>query len=61
MTTMVRRFSEDEQGQDLTEYSLLLCFVVITIFGLVNGFHASIAGIVNANDSNLTAASAVVH
>jgi Flp pilus assembly pilin Flp len=50
----------DEQGQDLAEYALLICFVVVAIVGIASGFHDSIAGVVNANQSHLAAASAVV-
>ena len=53
MTTTLRRFVNEEQGQDLAEYALLVCFVVITIFGLASGFHNSIAGVANVNGSNL--------
>jgi Flp pilus assembly pilin Flp len=55
------RFLQDEQGQDLTEYALLLAFVLAAIIGLANGLHDSIAGIANVNDSNLGAASAAIH
>ena len=53
MTTTLRRFVNEEQGQDLAEYALLVCFVVITNFGLACGFHNSIAGVENVNGSNL--------
>jgi Flp pilus assembly pilin Flp len=34
MKQMAQRWWSDEQGQDLTEYSLLLAFVVLTAAGI---------------------------
>lgn len=34
MTEMTQGFCNDDQGQDLTEYALLLAFVVIAAAGL---------------------------
>ena len=61
MTLMIRRVLDDEQGQDLAEYALILCFVVVAIIGLAGGFHDSIAGIANINNSHLATASAAAH
>ena len=60
MRTLLRRFTSDEQAQDLTEYALLLAFVLVAILGIANGFHDSIAGIANVNDSHLSTASAAI-
>ena len=51
MKLLVQRFLSAEQGQDLTEYSLLLAFVVLVAVGifLVNG--ASLNGVwISANN-----------
>jgi hypothetical protein len=50
----------EEDGQDLTEYSLLLAFVLIVVVGLFAGYHESIAGVTGVTNRNLAAASAAV-
>jgi Flp pilus assembly pilin Flp len=50
----------DDQGQDLIEYTLLLVFVVIATAGLFLGGGASIAGIVSTTNSQIVAANANV-
>jgi Flp pilus assembly pilin Flp len=49
----------DDQGQDLIEYTLLLVFVVIATAGLFLGGGTSIAGIVSTTNSQIVAANAI--
>ena len=54
----LRNFWNDDQGQDLIEYTLLMAFVALasaTLFLTVGG---SISGIWSASNSQLTAANA---
>ncbi len=46
----------EETGQDLTEYSLLIVFVLLAIIGIANGYHDSIVGIIGKTDTNLSEA-----
>jgi Flp pilus assembly pilin Flp len=48
-------FLLDERGQDLTEYTLLIVFVLLAILGLASGYHNNIAGIFSITNSNLAA------
>jgi Flp pilus assembly pilin Flp len=56
----MRRFLQNEQGQDLVEFSLLLAFVMFTAIGLALGFQHSIAGVAGVTKSNLAAATAAI-
>ncbi|HYW43798.1 MAG TPA: hypothetical protein VE959_13130 [Bryobacteraceae bacterium] len=49
-------FFADDSGQDLTEYSLLLVFVVLASAGIFLGTGGSIAGIVSTVNCELVAA-----
>ena len=60
MLSMIRRFWNDEQGQDLVEYTLVVFFVMFTVVGLARGFHSSIAGVAAVTNSNLAAAHSVL-
>jgi len=60
MRVTLRAFLHDTRGQDLAEYALLICFVLIAIIGLANGFHTSIAGVANTSNSQLGAASTAI-
>jgi Flp pilus assembly pilin Flp len=51
----------DENGQDLTEYTLLILFVVLAIIGLASGYNNNIAGVASITNTNLAAANAVAH
>jgi Flp pilus assembly pilin Flp len=55
MNVRMNGFIEDERGQDLTEYTLLIVFVMLAILGLAAGSHNSIAGIVSTTNANLAA------
>ncbi len=57
MLLLLLTFLKDEAGQDLTEYSLLIVFILLAIIGLAAGTHNSIAGVASITNSNLDAAS----
>lgn len=50
------RFVEDEQGQDLIEYTLLLAFVCLAAAGLFINSGKSVSGIWTAANTRLAAA-----
>jgi Flp pilus assembly pilin Flp len=54
----VRNFWNDEQGQDLIEYTLLMAFVALASAALFIGAGGSISGIWTTTNSQLTAANA---
>ena len=60
MPTFFRRFRNDEQGQALVEYTLLVAFVMFTIVGIAIGYHASISGVTRMTNANLAAAASVM-
>ena len=56
MTSLLRRFLRDEQGQDLIEYTLLLAFVCLASAALFISAGGSVSGIWSATNSQLGAA-----
>jgi Flp pilus assembly pilin Flp len=56
MIARIVRFLREEKGQDLTEYTLLIVFVLLAILGLASGYHNNIAGIVSITNTNLATA-----
>ena len=54
--TFLRNFWNDEQGQDLIEYTLLMAFVALASAALFLGAGGSIKGIWNVTNSQLAAA-----
>jgi len=54
----LRNFWNDEQGQDLIEYSLLMAFVALASAALFLTAGDSVKGIWTASNSQLTAANA---
>jgi len=60
MSSFIRRFWNDEQGQSLTEYTLVVAFIMFMIFSLARGYNASIGTVTNATNSNLAAANRVL-
>ena len=52
--TFVRNFWNDEQGQDLIEYTLLLAFVALASAALFIGAGGSISKIWNTANTQLT-------
>jgi Flp pilus assembly pilin Flp len=62
ITSALNAFWQEEEGQDLVEYSLLLAFIAlaaVSLLGSVKGSIASMWGTVNnqINDAATTAAS----
>lgn len=53
---MLRQFIQDEQGQDLIEYTLLLAFVCLATSALFISSGGSLAGIWSSGNSRLAAA-----
>jgi len=58
MTTVLVSFLNDDQGQDLIEYTLLMAFVALASAALFLGAGGSIAGIWTTSNSQLAAANA---
>lgn len=56
MKTLLRNFWNNEQGQDLIEYTLLMAFVALASAALFIGAGGSIQGIWSTNNSQLVAA-----
>jgi Flp pilus assembly pilin Flp len=56
MTTILRNLWNDEQGQDLIEYTLLMAFVALASAALFLGAGGSIKGIWSTTNSQLAAA-----
>jgi Flp pilus assembly pilin Flp len=54
--TALRNFWNDESGQDLIEYTLLMAFVALASAGLFMGAGESVAGIWTTSNSQLEAA-----
>jgi Flp pilus assembly pilin Flp len=54
----IRNFWNDEQGQDLIEYTLLMAFVALASAALFIGAGKSVQGIWSATNSQLSAANA---
>jgi Flp pilus assembly pilin Flp len=52
----IRKFWNDEQGQDLIEYTLLMAFVALASAALFLGAGGSIKGIWSTSNSQLAAA-----
>jgi Flp pilus assembly pilin Flp len=56
--TFLRNFWQEDEGQDLIEYTLLLAFVALASAALFMGAGKSITGIWNQTSSQLVAANA---
>jgi Flp pilus assembly pilin Flp len=54
--TFLRNFWNDEQGQDLIEYSLLMAFVALASAALFIGAGSTIKGIWSTSNSQLAVA-----
>jgi Flp pilus assembly pilin Flp len=53
---MLKSFIQDEQGQDLIEYTLLMAFVALASAALFIGAGGSISGIWTTTNSQLVSA-----
>ena len=49
----IRGFAAGESGQTLTEYVLLIGFILLAVIGVAAGYGKSIAGVTNSVNSNL--------
>ena len=58
MKTFLYNFIQDEQGQDLIEYTLLLAFVCLASAALFISAGGSVSGIWSNTNSRLAAANA---
>jgi Flp pilus assembly pilin Flp len=56
MKTFPHNFLQDDQGQDLIEYTLLMAFVALASAALFLGAGGSIKGIWSVSNSQLVAA-----
>ena len=56
LTTAMKAFWNDEQAQDLIEYTLLMAFVALASAALFLGAGGSISGIWSTTNSQLVAA-----
>jgi len=56
MKKQITSFIQDEQGQDLIEYTLLMAFVCLTSAALFIGAGTSVSGIWTTTNSQLAAA-----
>jgi Flp pilus assembly pilin Flp len=57
--TYLRNFWNDEQGQDLIEYTLLMAFVALASAALFLGAGGSIKGIWNVTNNQLAQANSL--
>jgi Flp pilus assembly pilin Flp len=58
MKYILKSFFQDEQGQDLIEYTLLMAFVAIASAALFIGAGSSISSIWTSTNTQLSAAAA---
>lgn len=56
MKTMIRNFINDEQGQDLIEYTLLMAFVALASAALFLGAGGNISGVWTSGNGQLSTA-----
>jgi len=56
--TYIRQFWQEDQGQDLIEYTLLMAFVALASAALFLGAGGSIKGIWSTTNNQLVAANA---
>jgi Flp pilus assembly pilin Flp len=56
---LLQTWWQDENGQDLIEYTLLITFVVFVTAGVMGIGTASVKGIVSTSNSQITAASRI--
>lgn len=57
MTSALRMFWQEEDGQDLVEYSLLLAFIALAAVSILNGVGSSIRTLFTSMSTALTSAS----
>ena len=57
---LLQAFWHEQDGQDLTEYTLLVAFIVFVTAGFVGIGTESIKGIVNTSTSQISAANSII-
>lgn len=57
MTELLKRLWQEEEGQDLTEYALLLVLIALAAITAMNGLAGAIEKVFNNAASNLSTAS----
>ena len=60
MNKLIKNFTNDEQGQDLIEYTLLMAFVALASAALFLGAGGNIKGIWTSSNSQLVTANTSV-
>jgi len=56
MNKMIRNFIDDDQGQDLIEYTLLMAFVALASAALFLGAGGNISGVWTSGNGQLSTA-----
>ena len=56
MTSALKAFWQEEDGQDLVEYSLLLAFIALAAVSILNGIGGQITGVFSHMSSALSTA-----
>ncbi len=56
MRLWLTHFARQEAGQTLTEYVLLLAFILFAVIGLTAGLRDHVSTVASVNNSNLEAA-----
>jgi Flp pilus assembly pilin Flp len=56
MNISIKKFTSDEQGQDLIEYTLLIAFVALASAAIFMATGSSISGIWGSSNTQLTSA-----
>jgi Flp pilus assembly pilin Flp len=56
ISSMLKTFWQEEDGQDMVEYALLLAFVALAGVSLLSGISTSIKGIFTSISTNLASA-----
>lgn len=59
MKSALKMFWQEEDGQDLVEYSLLLAFIALAAVSILNGVGTSLKGLFTGISSTLVNASTV--
>ena len=54
MKNLLKRLWAEEEGQDLTEYALLLVLLSLAAIGSLNGLAVAINGVFNKATTNLS-------
>ncbi len=58
ITSLLQTFWQEEDGQDLVEYSLLLAFIALAAVALLNGVGGSVKTLWQSINNNLVNANA---